>query len=103
MKTYVVGEPPERISLDILGPVSQTYKGNKYILVVTDYFTRFAEAYSLPDIEATTVADKLLTEFICRYGLPLQIHTDQGAQFTSSIFTEMQSSRISSVLTAKIS
>jgi hypothetical protein len=34
---------------------------------VTDYFTRFAEAYSLPDIEATTVADKLLTEFICRF------------------------------------
>lgn len=89
MKTYVVGEPLERVSLDILGPVSQTYKGNKYILVVKDYFTRFAEAYSLPDIEATTVADKLLTEFICRYGLPLQIHTDQGAQFTSNIFTEM--------------
>ena len=89
MKTYVVGEPLERISLDILGPVSQTYKGNKYILVVTDYYTRFAEAYSLPDNEATTVADKLLTEFICRYGLPLQMHTDQGAQFTSNIFTEM--------------
>jgi hypothetical protein len=44
MKTYVVGEPLERIYLDILDPVSQTYKGNKYILVVTDYFTRFAEA-----------------------------------------------------------
>jgi hypothetical protein len=47
MKTYVMGEPLERISLDILGPVSQTYNGNKYILVVTDYFTRFAEAYNL--------------------------------------------------------
>jgi hypothetical protein len=75
MKTYVMEEPLERISLDILGPVSQTYKGIYNILVVTDYFTRFAEAYSLPDIEATTVADKLLTEFICRDGLPLQIHT----------------------------
>ena len=85
MKTYVMEEPLERISLDILGPVSQTYKGIYNILVVTDYFTRFAEAYSLPDIEATTVADK----FICRYGLPLQIHTDQGAQFTSNMFTEM--------------
>jgi hypothetical protein len=55
-------DPSLFVYLDILGPVSQTYKGNKYILVVTDYFTRFAEAYSLPDIEATTVADKLLTE-----------------------------------------
>lgn len=83
MKTYVIGEPLERISLDILGPVTRSYNGNKYILVVTDYFTRFAEAYSLQDIEASTVADKLLTEFICRYGVPQQIHTDQGSQFTS--------------------
>jgi transposase InsO family protein len=43
----------------------------------------------LPDIETPTVADKLLTEFICRYGLPLPIHTDQGAQFTSHLFVEL--------------
>jgi transposase InsO family protein len=89
MKTYVVGEPLERISLDILCPVTRTHTGNKYILVVTDYFTRFAEACGLPDIETPTVADKLLTEFICRYGLPLPIHTDQGAQFTSHLFVEL--------------
>jgi transposase InsO family protein len=89
MKTYVVGEPLERIALDILGPVTRTHTGNKYILVVTDYFTRSAEAYGLPDIETPTVTDKLLTEFICRYGLPLQIHTDQGAQFTSDLFVEL--------------
>ncbi|CAC5421618.1 Retrovirus-related Pol polyprotein from transposon 17.6 [Mytilus coruscus] len=57
MKTYIVGEPLERVSLDILGPVTQTYKGNKYVIVVTDYFTRYAEAYGVPDIEAQTVAD----------------------------------------------
>ena len=89
MKTYVVGEPLERISFYILGPVTRTHTGSKYILVVTDYFTRFAEANGLPDIETPTVADKLLTEFICRYGLPLQIHTDQGAQFTSDLFVEL--------------
>lgn len=89
MKLYVVGEPLERVALDILGPVPKTHDGNKYILVITDYFTRFAEAYSLPDIEAKTVANKLVTEFICRYGVPLQIHSDQGAQFTSELFTEM--------------
>lgn len=89
MKTYVVGEPLERISLDILGPVTRRYNGNKYILVVTDYFTRFAEAYSLPDIEDSTVADKLLTYFICRYGVPQQIHTDQGSQFNSDLFLQL--------------
>ena len=89
MKSYIVGEPMERVSLDILGPVTRTYKGNKYVIVVTDYFTRYAEAYGVPDIEAQTVADKLLEEFICRYGLPLQIHTDQGSQFTSDLFMQM--------------
>jgi hypothetical protein len=58
--------PIESMFNSILGPVSQTYNGNKYILVVTDYFTRFAEACNLPYIEATTVADP----FICRYGPP---------------------------------
>ena len=66
-----MGKPLERISLDILGPVSITQNRNKYILIVTDYFTRYAEAYALPNIKAATVADKLLEEFICRFGLPL--------------------------------
>ncbi|CAC5397200.1 unnamed protein product [Mytilus coruscus] len=70
-------------------PVTRTYKGNKYVIVVTDYFTRYAEAYGVTDIGAQTVADKLLEEFICRYGLPLQIHTDQGSQFTSDLFIQL--------------
>jgi hypothetical protein len=40
MKTYVVGETLDRVALDLLGPVPQTYSGNKYLLVVTDNFTR---------------------------------------------------------------
>ena len=89
MKTYVVGETMDRVALDILGPVPQTYNGNKYLLVITDYFTRYAEAYALPNINASTVAEKMVTEFICRYGVPTQVHTDQGAQFTSDLFVEL--------------
>jgi hypothetical protein len=42
----VLGEGPpwlylDRVALDLLGPVPQTYSGNKYLLVVTDYFTRY--------------------------------------------------------------
>lgn len=36
---------------------------------------------------AQNVADKLVTEFICRYGTPLRIHTDQGREFESKLFT----------------
>ena len=55
-------------------------------MVVGDYFSKFCEAYSLPDHTAQTVGDKLLTEFICRYGVPLFIHTDQGREFESHLF-----------------
>lgn len=38
---------------------------------------------------AQNVADKLVTEFICRYGTPLRIHTDQGREFESQLFTQL--------------
>ncbi|CAC5385813.1 unnamed protein product [Mytilus coruscus] len=65
-----IREPLERISIVILGPVTRTYKDHKYVIVVTDYFTRYAKAYGVPDIEAQTVADKLLEECICCDALP---------------------------------
>ncbi|XP_063442388.1 uncharacterized protein LOC134722696 [Mytilus trossulus] len=89
MKTYVVGETMDRVAIDLLGPIPQTYNGNRYLMVITDYFTRYAEAYPIPNIFASTVADKMVTEFICRYGVPTQIHTDQGSQFTSDLFLQL--------------
>ncbi len=41
MQSYHVGMPMERVALDILGPLPETLRGNKYVLVVTDYFTRW--------------------------------------------------------------
>ena len=52
MKQYIVGGTMERVAMDILGPLPETYSGNKYVLVVTDYFTRWVEAYPLPNQEA---------------------------------------------------
>ena len=75
--------------LDILGPLPKASKGNVYILVVADYFTRWTEAYPMPNQEVITVTKRLVNEFICRFGAPLQILTDQGAQFESQLFCEM--------------
>ena len=58
------GFPMQRIAIDILGPLPVTENGNEYVMVVTDYFTKWAEAFALPDHTALTVADKLLTK--CR-------------------------------------
>ena len=89
MKQYNVGVPMERIAIDVMGPLPCTEDGNKYILVVGDYFTKWTEAYAIPNQEATTVATKLIEEFICRYGVPLQLHSDQGRNFESNLFQEV--------------
>lgn len=86
MKQYNVGSPFERIALDIAGPFPVTEKGNKYMLVVMDYFTKWVEVYAIPDQGAATVADVLIKEFICRFGVPLEIHSDQGRNFESQLF-----------------
>ena len=75
--------------MDILGPLPTTVRGNKYVLVVGDYFTKWTEAYPMPDSEATTVARLLVNEFICRFGVPEQLLTDQGRNFESTLIEQI--------------
>ena len=81
------GEPMQRIAIDIIGAVNPpSVSGNKYIVVVTDYLTKWTEAYATTNQTAENVASILVKEFICRYGIPIQIHSDKGAQFEGEIF-----------------
>ena len=57
LRQQLVGAPLERVACDIVGPVTTSKDGNIYILVVADYFTKFVEAYILPDQTARAVAD----------------------------------------------
>ena len=77
--------PLQRVAMDIMGPLPETSRGNKYILVIADYFTKWSEAYPIPNMEAITVAKCLVNEFICRFGVPEQLHSDQGRNFESKV------------------
>ncbi|KAJ8983250.1 hypothetical protein NQ317_008860 [Molorchus minor] len=77
MRQYNVGSPFERIAIDVAGPFPESNDGNKYIVVVMDYFSKWVEAYALPNQEASTIADVLVKEWICRFGVPLELHSDQ--------------------------
>ena len=70
----------ECIALDILGPLPLSESGNQYLLIVADYFTKWPEAFPLvlPNQEATMVDKVLINEMICRFGVPLEIHSDQS-------------------------
>lgn len=88
MQIQETGKPLQRVAMDILGPLPVTQSGHKYILVISDYFTKWTEAYPMKDMEATTVARLLVKEFICRFGAPQYLHTDQGRNFESHLFKE---------------
>ena len=75
--------------MDIVGPFPKSANGNKYILVVSDYFTRWTEALPIPNQEALTVARVFVNEYVCRYDVPVQLHTDQGRNFESKLIEEM--------------
>ena len=89
LQQEVIGEPLQRVTIDILGFERATSRGNKYILVIVDTLTKWAEALPMQDERAETVAKLLVEEFVCRYGIPSQLHSDQGRQFEAAVFQEM--------------
>ena len=70
--------------MDIVGPLRRTKRGNRYILTMMDFASRFPEAIPLRRIDAETVADALCTVFT-KFGVPEEILSDQGSQFMSSL------------------
>ena len=77
------------MAIDILGELPETENGNKYIVVISDYFTKWTHAIALPDQTAQTIADRLMVEFFSVFGMPQYLHTDQGRQFESNLFQEV--------------
>ena len=85
------GYPLQLVTMDILGPLPESANKNSYVLVVSDYFTRWTEAYALPNREAKTVAHKLVEEFFFRFSILEQLHSDLGRQFESTIIKKVNS------------
>jgi transposase InsO family protein len=54
-----------------------------------DYFSKWPEVYALPNQEATTVADVLVEQWVSRFGVPMELHSDQGRNFESHVFREV--------------
>lgn len=77
------------MAIDIFGPLRRTKAGIIYILIVNDYFTRWTEGFSFTNIEASIVAKTFVFQFICRFCVSRQVHTDQGTQFESDLFQEI--------------
>lgn len=78
------------VAVDIAGPIVPVSKGgNRYILIIVDYATRYSEAVALPRIDTERVAGALLDVF-ARVGFPIEILSDRGSQFTSDLMQEVR-------------
>ena len=84
---YHAGAPMERVHIDILGPFMDSNRGHKYILMIVDQFTKWVECCAIPNQSAETVCRHMVDQFISRFGTPTIIHSDQGRNFVSDLFT----------------
>ena len=82
------GAPMDRLSSDVLGPLPWSNSENRFIIVVTDNFTRWMEVTAIPDQTAPVTARAIL-DMICRFGCPLALHSDQGTNYMSHVVTEL--------------
>ena len=89
LSDFRVGFPLDRLAMDVMGPLPVSKNNNKYILVIGDYFTRWMEAYPLPNQQAENVARCLVFEFFNRWGIPLELHSDQGRNFESDLIKHL--------------
>src|SRR6266498_3043869 len=84
-----VKEPFYMIGIDFVGPLPITEKGNKYIIVAIDYFTKWPEAKAVKEATAKEVSIFLLEEIICRHGCPKRILSDRGSHFNNEMIREL--------------
>jgi len=76
------------VSLDIVGPLPATERGNKYLLTFIDHFTRFCEAIPIVKQDTETTAREFVTRIITQFGVSKKLFTDRGANFTSALIKE---------------
>ena len=81
LQKVVTGAPSGIVAVDILSGLPSANDGSKYILVLTDCFTKWSETYALPDAEAHTCMSGMYNGFFARFGMPRQLHSDQGKNF----------------------
>ena len=88
MGHLLASRPNEIVALDftLLEP---SHNGLENVLVLTDVFSKYTLAIPTRDQRAATVAQVLVSEWFCKFGVPARIHSDQGRSFESSLILQL--------------
>ncbi|XP_063438199.1 uncharacterized protein LOC134719148 [Mytilus trossulus] len=88
LKSIKTSQPQEIVCMDFL--TLETSKGGyHHVLVITDHFTRYAQAIPTKNMSAKTTAEAFFNNYVIHYGLPQRIHSDQGGNFESRLLKEL--------------
>ena len=71
-----VGQPFDQIGIDVIGPLTVTEDGNRYIITAMDYLTKCLEARAVKNTNVNTIAQFIFEDIICRYGISKEILLD---------------------------
>jgi hypothetical protein len=77
------------VHADLFGPLRTFDNGKKFILCITDAFTKYIELVPLPNKEAVTVTEAIFDKWISHFGTPLNLVTDQGTEFCARLSKEV--------------
>ena len=81
----------EKWGLDFVGALPKTARRNEYLIVATNYLTKWSEVATVKKCTQDVAADIMFNQVICRYGCPLEVITDQGSHFTGGVITKLLS------------
>lgn len=87
--TDTPGAAFDKVSMDIMGPLPLSPSGNLYILSLQDLLTKYAIGIPLKQADSQTIAKAFAENFICIYGAPRSLLTDQGANFYTAIIRNL--------------
>ena len=87
----LLDQPNQCIHVDLFGPLKTSECSNKFILCITEVFTKYTEVIPILDKLAVTVSNEIFTNQICSFGSPLQVHSDGGKEFCNKIAGELYS------------
>uniref|UniRef100_H3A4B4 Gypsy retrotransposon integrase-like protein 1 n=1 Tax=Latimeria chalumnae TaxID=7897 RepID=H3A4B4_LATCH len=78
--------PWEYVGVDFTGPLPRTQRGNTYILVFVDYFSKWVEVFPVKEATSQVAAKKFVEKVFMRHGAPKYLISDRGTPFLSDLF-----------------
>ena len=81
--------PFERICIDVCGPLEISFSGNRYVLGIIDHFSRYCCLVPIKCQDARTIATKIWTNWIAKFGVPIIIQSDKAKAFASELIEEL--------------